>query len=232
MDLEIFKLYDIYNKIFDKLNGNLNEELPRSLKLFNIRLRLAIDIQVNFRGEVSLTKSKEVKETYIKLIKLLEIWNAYEAFYHYLKETKKYVNVNESIYKKYSQTFLNDVGSLPVLKETIDQLKYKYLKDTTFKHDFNELINRIEKDDRIRENLTKSCKNILVYLDSNKNISGIETIALIYAERNIYYHNGETAKMGMSYRNRQFLIQTLTTGFLKHILLLAIWVINNELESK
>jgi hypothetical protein len=232
MDIEIFKLFEIYNKSFDKLNGKLNEELPRSLRLFNIRLRLAIDIQVNFKGEVSLTKSKEVKDIYIKLIKLLEIWNAYEAFYHYLKETNKYVNVNESIYKKYSQTFLNEVGSLPVLKETIDQIKFKFLKDSTFKHDFNELINRIEKDDRIRENLTKSCKNILTYLDRNKNISGIEIIALIYAERNMYYHNGETAKMGMSYRNRQFLIQTLTTGFLKHILLLANWVLNNELESK
>jgi len=228
MDKDILKLFDNYNQSFEKLKRLLRDGLPRSLRLFNIRLRLAIDIQVDFKGEISLTKSKEVKDTYVLLIRLMEIWNAYEALFHYVKDTKKYVNAKEIVYKAYSQTFLTEVGSLTILKDTLDLLKKKYNADNNFKNDFKQLIKRIEDDDRIRPNLTESCKNIVEYFEGEKNISGIETIALIYAERNMYYHNGETAKMGMRYRNRQFLIGTLTTGFYKHILLLATMIIKKE----
>ncbi|MEM5871733.1 MAG: hypothetical protein QW051_02560 [Candidatus Aenigmatarchaeota archaeon] len=213
MNRDILNLFVNYNQSFERLKDLLQDELPRSLRLFNIRLRLAFDIQIDFKGEISLTKTKEVKKTYVLLIKLMEIWNAYEALFHYAKDTKKYVNVKESIYKAYSQTLLNEVGSLTILKNTLDELKKKYDSNKNFKSDFKQLIKRIEDDDRIRPNLTESCKSIVEYFEGNKTISGIEMIALIYAERNMYYHNGETAKMGMRYGNRQFLIGTLTTGF-------------------
>jgi hypothetical protein len=234
MDKDILNLFDNYNQIFKKLEKLPQDELPRSLRLFNIRLRLAIDIQIDFKGEISLTKTKEVKDTYVLLIRLMEIWNAYEALFHYVKDTKKkYVSAKESIYKAYSQNFLTEVGSLTILKDTLDQLKTKYNTDNNFKNDFKKLIEKIEGDDRIRQNLKESCKNIVEYFEGKKSISGIETIALIYAERNMYYHNGGTARMGMKkYKNRQFLIRTLTTGFYKHILLLATMIIKKEHDEK
>lgn len=231
MDNDLANLFQNYNQSFEKLKDILQDELPRSLRLFNIRLRLAIDIQIDFKGEISLTKTKEVRDTYILLIKLMESWNAYEALFHYVKETNKYANARESIYKAYSQTFLTEVGSLPVLKTTLDTLKSKYISENNFKSDFKQLIKRIEDDDRIRPNLTESCKNIVEYFEGNKNISGIEIIALIYAERNMYYHNGETAKMGMRYGNRQYLIKSLTTSFYRHILLLTTKILDKEYEE-
>lgn len=231
MDKVILNLFENYNKSFEKLKDLLQDELPRSLRLFNIRLRLAIDIQIDFKGEISLTKSDVVRKTYVLLIKLMEIWNAYEALFHYAKHTKKYINAKESAYKAYSQTFLNEVGSLKILKNTLDELKGKYDSNKNFKSDFKQLIKRIEDDDRIRPNLTESCKSIVEYFEGNKTISGIEMIALIYAERNMYYHNGETAKMGMRYGNRQFLILTLTTGFYEHILLLAKAILDKEYDE-
>lgn len=231
MNKVILNLFENYNKSFEKLKDLLQDELPRSLRLFNIRLRLAIDIQIDFKGEISLTKSEEVRKTYVLLIKLMEIWNAYEALFHYVKHTKKYINPKESVYKAYSQTFLNEVGSLTILKNTLDELKKKYNSDKNFNNDFKQLIKRIEDDDRIKPNLTESCKNVVEYFEGNKTISGIEMIALIYAERNMYYHNGETAKMGMRYGNRQFLILTLTTGFYKHILLLVTAILDKEYDE-
>lgn len=231
MDNEFLNLFGKYNQSFERLKDLLQDEIPRSLRLFNIRLRLAIDIYIDFKGEISLTKSKEVRDTYVLLIKLMESWNAYEALFHYVKGTKKYANAKESVYKAYSQTFLTEVGSLTSLKDTLDQLKTKYTTNKNFKSDFEKLVKRIEDDDRIRSNLTESCKNIIEYFEGNKNISGIEIIALIYAERNMYYHNGETAKMGMRYGNRQFLIKNLTTSFYKHILLLATTIIDKEYDE-
>jgi hypothetical protein len=228
MDKDILSLFDKYNQSFDKLKDLLQDELPRSLRLFNIRLRLALDIEIDFKGEISLTKSKEVRSTYVLLIKLMESWNAYEALIHYVRDTKKYANTKESVYKAYSQTLLKEVGSLPILKQTLDQLKSKYNSDNNFKHDFKQLIKKIETDGRIRPNLTESCISILEYFEGNKNISGIEIIALIYAERNMYYHNGETAKMGMRYGNRQYLIKALMTSFYKHMLLLTRIIIEKE----
>lgn len=231
MNSDLAILFQSYNHSFDKLKDILQDELPRSLRLFNIRLRLAIDIQIDFKGEISLTKTKEVRDTYVLIIKLMESWNAYEALFHYVKETNKYANARESIYKTYSQTLLNEAGSLPVLKATLDSLKSKYNTENNFKTDFIQLIKKIEDDDRIRPNLTENCKNIIEYFERNKNISGIEIIALIYAERNMYFHNGETAKMGMRYGNRQYLIKSLTNCFHRHILLLTIKILDKEYEE-
>lgn len=47
----------------------------------------------------------------------------------------------------------------------------------------------------------------------------------------MYYHNGETAKMGMRYGNRQFLIGSLITGFYKHVLLLVTKIIDKEYDE-
>jgi hypothetical protein len=233
MNPEIRILFDDYNQKFDSLKELLQDELPRSLRLFNIRLRLAIDIQIDFKGEVSLTKTKEVKDTYVLIIQLMESWNAYEALFHYVKDTGKYANVKESIFKAYSQTFLTEAGSLSILKQTLDTLKIKYNSDANFKADFGQYIKKIEDDERIRTKLTESCKSTIEYFDGQKSISGIEILALIYAERNMYYHNGETAKMGMRYSNRQYLINQFTDCFYRHILLLTSKILEKEIgENK
>lgn len=232
MEIAILKLFEKYNESFNRLIGLPQYELPRSLRLFNIRFRLAIDIQIDFKGEISLTKTKQVRDTYVLLIKLMEIWNAYEALFQYAKDTQKYANAKESIFKGYSQNFLTDVGSLIILKSTLNEIKSKYNDDSNFKNDFNQLIKRIEDDDRIKHTLTESCKSIIEFFEGTKSISGIETIALIYAERNMYYHNGETAKMGMRYGNRQFLLRTLTSGFYRHMLLLITKILEMEYKEK
>ena len=231
MNHEIKILFDDYNQKFDSLKELLQDELPRSLRLFNIRLRLAVDIQIDFLGDVSLTKTKEVRDTYVLLIKLMESWNAYEALFHYVKTTGKYANFKESIFKVYSQTFLTEVGSLDILKQTLDILKTKYINDNNFKADFEQYIKRIEDDDRIKAKLTESCKNTLEYFEGQKSISGIEILALIYAERNMYYHNGETAKMGMRYTNRQYLINQFTDCFYRHILMLTSKILEKEFDE-
>lgn len=228
MDNNTSAYFEQYDHSIEKIKNLLKDELPRSLRLFNIRFRLAIDVQIDFKGEVSLTKTKDVKETYVLLIKLMEAWNAYEALFQYVKNTGKYIIPNQSIYKAYSPTFLLEIGCLSILKETLDLIKEKYNSDNSFKNDFIELINRIKDDTKISRNLKMSCEIITKYFNGIGSISGIETIALIYAERNMYFHNGETAKMGMKYGNRKFLIDSLLTCLYQHTLLLTIKILELE----
>jgi hypothetical protein len=158
----------------------------------------------------------------------MESWNAYEALFHYAKDINKCSNPNGGIYKAYSQMFLMEIGTLSIFRNNLEELRLKYSTENSFKNNFVQLINRIQEDDRIKPRLSSDCKVIMDFFEGGKEISGIEIIALIYAERNMYYHNGETAKMGMNYGNRQFLIRSLTTSFYKHMLILAKSIIDIE----
>ena len=223
------KTFNDFDIQFERLKSKLGDTLSRNLRLFNIRFRLAHDILIDFKGEISMTKTLDVRNTYKIIIKLMETWNSYEALYHYVKELGKYCNPKENITKKYSQSFLDKIGSLSLLKTKLDIIKGLYESDSNFKDDFSQLIERFIKDDRISPKLKESCKNVLDYFENKKTISGIEIIALIYAERNMYYHNGETAKMGMRYLNRQNLINIYQDCLEKHILILATHIIQNEI---
>jgi hypothetical protein len=157
---------------------------------------LAIDLKIDFHRQISLTETKAIRDLYSSIIKLTEIWNAYEALSHYTKELDLSAS-NESIYKIYSQRFLQVVGSLSILERTLNSFKDKYNSNTSFRSCFNNYIQMINAETRLRENLRSNCTKILEYFKGERNISGIEIIALVYAERNMYYHNGETANLGM-----------------------------------
>jgi hypothetical protein len=225
------ELFYQYNQKFETLKDLMQDELPRSLRLFNIRLRLALDIQIDFKGEISLTKTVQVRETYIKIIKLMEMWNAYEALFHYAKDIGKYANPKANKAKIYSQTLLKEIGSLTVLKQATDDLKNNYVNKDGFKADFDQYITRIENDARIKKTLTDDAVSMKKHMNSQEAISGIEILSLIYAERNMYYHNGETAKMGMRYSNRKLLIDTYKTCLINHTLMVTNYIMDAEIEN-
>ncbi len=225
------KLFQTYNLKYDHLKDLLQDDVPRSLRLFNIRFRLALDIQVDFKGEISLTKSKQVRDTYVLIIRLMETWNAYEALSHYAKDLEKHSNPKAGKSKIYSQKLLKTVGSLDVLKENLDQLKTKYKKEEKFRNDFDQYIERIIQDPRIKGILTEDSTSILQYFKDEKELSGIEILSLIYAERNMYYHNGETAKMGMSYTNRKNIISNYIHCLVIHTLLLINFILDEEIRD-
>ncbi len=206
------------------------DDLPRTLRQFNIRIKLSLDIKIDFEGKIEVTKSSTVRELYSLLIKLLEIWNSYEALKHYTIEIGV-ASRSESIYKMYSQKFLKDFGCLQILRETLDQLKDKYKNSHTFSGDFRTYISRIDSNSEISTNLKNSCKSILEYFEGTKIISGIEIIALIYSERNMYYHNGETVIYGMYHNNRKILLTELIDCFIEYILWLIIKILKEKIYN-
>ena len=161
------ELFQQYSSKYENLKDLMQDEIHRSLRLFNIRFRLALDIEIDFRGEISLTKSKPVRETYVLIIRLMETWNAYEALFQYAKKIGKYVNPKTGKSKVYSQQFLESVGSLEVLKNSLDGLKSIYKKDTKFKKDFDQYIARIENDPDIKKTLTIPALQTVTWISDN-----------------------------------------------------------------
>lgn len=225
------KLYNQYRKSLRQLRDLEQDELLRSLTLFNIRIRLALDIEVDFKGKIALTKRKEVRETYILIIKLMELWNAYEALSHYVDEITGRVVKKVSKSRIYTQEFLKKVGSLETLSKALQKIKNSYESEGQFCHDFNQYIKRINRDKKLSKTLKNDAKSILDHANGYKRISGIEVLSLIYAERNMYYHNGETAKMEMRYSNRKKIIQYYRDALMAHTLMLATFVIDVQVED-
>ena len=223
-------LMNKYKRYYKKYKLSKNN-LPRTLVLFNIRLRLALDIQIDFSSKSLEFKNSSILETYTKIIKLTELWNAYEALMQYTKKIGRYGRPKKSKAKIYSDTFLKKIGSLPILKKLMCKLKSDFIEDENFKKDFNKYLIYIEKNDGIGKILKKDILSIRKYLDNKMEISGIEIISLIYIERNLYYHNGEIAKMGMNYNNRKLLLDEYKEYFESHILVLANYILCSEINN-
>lgn len=225
------QLYYEYEENLNQLKELEKDDLARSLRLFNIRIRLAIDIQIDFKGELSLTKTKEVRDTYVLLIQLMELWNAYEALSHYVCEVTDHLVEKVSKSKIYTQKYLKQVGSLSSLADTIIRIRNTYKKSATFKEDFDIYLKRIEDDGKLSKTLKDDAVSIGKYAKEEIDISGIEVLSLIYAERNMYYHNGETAKMGMRYSNRKKLITWFKAVLFVQTLKVANAVIVERIEA-
>ncbi|MFC1720113.1 hypothetical protein ACFL00_03120 [Pseudomonadota bacterium] len=222
-------LFNQYESKFEELKDLEQDDLLRSLRLFNIRLRLAMDIQIDFKGQNSLTKSKSVRDTYVLIIRLNEMWNAYEALSHYANEVGQHVAKGVSKSRIYTQTFLKTVGSMQTLSGLLEWLNSEYDSNNHFKRDFEQYINRIEQSSKAT--IKADASSVLAHLHGEKSISGIELLSLIYAERNLYYHNGETAKMGMSYSNRKKLLHYYQETLTEHSLRLANHVIDEQIQQ-
>jgi hypothetical protein len=225
------QLYSEYERNLRELRELEQDDLARSLRLFNIRIRLAIDIQIDFKGEISLTKTKDVRDTYVLIIQLMELWNAYEALSHYVREVTDHIAKKVGKSKIYTQAFLKEIGSLSTLEKAIEKIRESYKKSATFREDFDNYIKKIEGDDKLSKTLKEDAANIRKYAKEEKEISGIEILSLIYAERNMYYHNGETAKMGMRYSNRKKLISWFKGALLEQTLKVANAVIIERIEA-
>ena len=224
------ELYTTYEDNYKTLCELEQDDIERSLRLFNIRIRLAIDIEISFKGNVSLTKTPAVKETYVLIIQLMELWNAYEALSHYVSEVSDHIAKKAGKSKIFTQTFLKIIGSLSILEQAINEIKTNYQVDK-FKKDFNTYIDKVKDDARLSKTLKEDAESIRMYAKNEKDISGIEILSLIYAERNMYYHNGETAKMGMSYSNRKKLISIYKKALLQHTLTVANAIITEQTEA-
>jgi hypothetical protein len=218
-----------YEELYSNYASLLQDEnIPRELRLFDIRFRLAIDLVVDYKGKVSYTKTPVVKNNYAQQMKLMELWNSYEALIKYLDHLGL-SRRKKAKFEQISLTLIKDSGINELFQQCFQQLKTLYIGDAKFKQDYDEYIGRIQRG--VRTRLAESCTRSSRYFDGTEELSGNELFALIYAERNLFYHNGESAKLGMSYNKRNILLSKYYDHFSLGMIRMAKYIIKQQIDN-
>jgi len=180
MKSESFHKYEAAYNSYDRKVGGKN--VPREMRLFNIRLNLAMGMKIEFE----YPKTKEVKKAYTALFEVVGLWNVFEAFGSWQK-----CEWNEIIKR---ENFNDKITQEPLMK-TIKELSDLYKKKQNEFQDYFSLLNEIG----LREKRKSKIKLISKKLEDSKDILPEDLIELIYSERNMFYHLGEAAKKRMKY---------------------------------
>lgn len=228
-DMTPFELefYD-YSRIFENYTVLLQDEnVPRELRLFDIRFRLAIDLVVDYKGEVSYTRTTIIKQNYAQLMKLMELWNCYEALTKYL-DTIGMARHGKPKYEQISVALIHNAKIDNLDEQCFSQIKDLYIVDQKFRHNYDEYIRRIQ--NGFRERLAECCSGSIAFFRNEQSLSGYELFALIYAERNLFYHNGESAKLGMDYQRRNKLLSLYYDNFTLCLLRIIQFVISQQID--
>ena len=126
------------------------------------------------------------------------------------------------------ENYYKETTSLDSLKSVAELFKKKAKENEKFKKDFKTYIDRTSKDNSnsIKSNIKNQAVSLYEFIEFDKDISGIEILSLIYAERNMYFHDGEPCKMGVSYASRKYLLSTYYNCLEEVILKSAIFVLS------
>jgi hypothetical protein len=211
-------------------NLNFGLDIPLSFKLFDIRLKLAnsIDSMTHFEGYINFD-NQYIRSSYTRMIKLMEIWYSYEAL---LKFTKPNEITKEVKYKVISNRILVNAGCEELFENFYRQL-IEECKNVNFINDLNRLNLIIQQDSGLGKTVKTDCERLISSLNNQgERLSKLEIMALIYAERNMYIHNGLTPFGNMNHNNRLFLLDLYTQYLCQYIFKLAIYLLSLRIYER
>lgn len=202
--------------------ANFDTILPRALRLFRVRLKLAVGVIISFDKDFAMVKNESTQETYIEIMRCNEAWFAYEA----MIKTCEYFQLKKSSVKSPADILdaetlaLLDVPSILDICNT--QLAAQIYSQPNRLADIQHYVQYLE-----HEVDSNSLKGLLALsnakLNAQDSLSNREVLAILYGTRNIFVHKGETAKAGIkSYDNKTRLLRIL----FDYIILLQLRVIN------
>lgn len=130
-----------YFDSIDELKELCEGELPRKIRQFDIRFRLALSLQISFDSSFSYTKTESTRKTYKALMEVNDLWFAYEGLYSlcksrgitktsatksdpFLEETVAEIGLND-ISKLLEQRYLAELLSEPTRRQDFcDYVEY------------------------------------------------------------------------------------------------------------
>ena len=227
--------FEDYQRLFDSYTDIVGwDDVPRSLRLFDIRFRLALDLKVDFEGGRARVRTDIVREAYQKLYGLVDLYNAYEAYMTYHLSVSEF-SIRKSREKaeaknKKFESFLEVTGANRVLSNLQDEICARVYSEKKFSKDYLIYINKLI------EFSIEGRGTFLALLDIKKDIKKgrasrlVNIFSLIYAERNQFYHNGQAAKMGISYKHRIWLLDQYREAIIRLILNFICFQLEREIK--
>ena len=227
--------FEDYQRLFDSYTDIVGwDDVPRSLRLFDIRFRLALDLKVDFEGGRARVRTDIVREAYQKLYGLVDLYNAYEAYMTYHLSVSEFTirksRVKSEEKNKQFDDFIKLTGAETILDHLHEEIYQRVYCEDEFKEDYLKYLNKLI------EFADKKKGTYLALTDMKKDIKKegasrlIDIFSLIYAERNQFYHNGQAAKMGISYKNRIWLLDQYREAIIRLILNFICFQLEREIK--
>lgn len=201
-----------YLQCVDELRELCDGELPREIRQFDIRFRLACSLQISFDSDFSYTKTESTRKTYRGLLQLNDLWFAYEGLFS-LSKTRGLVKVSGSksdpfVEERTEELGLNHIASL---LESI--YRDELLADNTRRQDLCGYIEYL-----CASATSQTQKKLLERFKLLTQASEPPTfslwLALVYAIRNMYVHNTDTAKSGVRSYATKIAVLSLSKDFM------------------
>ena len=188
--------FDSYKLKFDELKELTEDKLPQSLKLFDIRLRLALSLQVGFDSSISYTSTETTRKTYSLILKLNDLWFAFEGLYTLCSENS-YLKSNSTKSDPFTDQKTTDLMLDDKVLKFGEYLHANTYVNTKIKNDFVSYLQYL------KANSTGTTQLRLLESFRQKAISDAypkfnEILSLIYGMRNMYVHSTDTAKSGVN----------------------------------
>ncbi len=227
----LFKFYfEKYLSKLDELKELTEEDFPRSLRLFDIRFRLALSLQISFDNSISYTKTETTRKTYRLILKLNDLWFAYEGLYKLLQEGN-YLRSNPTKSDPFTQERIEEFELDECIDFFNDYLDAHFYTNPRRKNDTESYIQHLidHSTGRTQPLLLENLKNnIQQEFEAPFN----QILALIYAIRNMYVHNADSARTGVKqYQTKIELLKNCIDFLIISILKISVFIINERVEN-
>jgi len=222
--------FEIYKKQLSDLIELSEGEFPKTLRLFDIRLRLALSLQIGFDNTISFTNTDTIRKIYGLILRLNDLWFVYEGLYKLCSESQ-YLKSNPTK----SDPFTGEKTTELLLDNSVsnfgEYLNNNIYQNSRLKIDFlnylQYLINNSKGATQLK--LLNGFKNKAT---NNINPKFNEILSLIYALRNMYVHNTDTAKSGIEhYRTKNLLLKNCNDFMILISLKISSIIIGGKIEQ-
>lgn len=222
--------FNIYTTRFDELEELLFDDFPNSLRLFDIRFRLALSLQIGFDTTISYTRTETTRKTYSLIIRLNDLWFAFEGLYKLCSEMS-YLKVNPT---KSDPFTIERVTALNLDDKVTffgNYLAEKIFQNPRIKDDFiNYLLYLQNNSVGITQQRLLNSFNLKV--QNNEYPKFNEILSLIYGIRNMYVHNTDIAKSGVSMYKTKIISLKNCNDYLTLVSLgISTMIINEKIED-
>lgn len=184
-----------------------NSFIPQKLRLFRVRLKLAIGIIVDFDLAYAMVKNGPTKDTYIHLLKGNEAWYSFEAMKVFC-DSFRWNSSGSNKYQLLTSPELNTIDINNALIATNTQIQLNIYSKPQIKEDVRKYVGFLGRHSEggllTRLAITENKIDLAQPLDS------IDLLALAYSIRNSYVHQGVSALSGIEkYKNKILLLKVL-----------------------
>lgn len=211
------QLFEEYTELFSTYYELMEYEIPRSLRLFDIRFRLALSLQVSFDSQISYTKTESTRRTYALIFKLNDLWFAYEGLYQICKD-RNWLKTNATKATPFTAELGQNLGLELWSQAFAKKWQQAMRHQPRFHNDCLGYVDYLQKSasGKTQQRLLAQLRHQLQKPDL---VDFNSLLALIYAIRNMYVHNTDTAKSGVHQYKTKIEILGMCNDFLTLVLL-------------